>query len=64
MQMASQKRLEGALILWLLSFGLFFIWSVYVVASPERFGSASSQVTGFENPYVAATNRNSISQSQ
>jgi hypothetical protein len=62
--MANQKVIERALILWLLSYGVFFSWSAYVVASPERLGSANCQVSGFENLSPKPTTRNEISRSQ
>jgi hypothetical protein len=60
--MASQKVIEHALILWLLSYGVFFGWTVYVLTSPEHLVSLDSQVFSFESTYPAAMNRNKISQ--
>ena len=62
--MAKRNPLERALILWLLSYGVFVIWSVYVVASQERSISVSSQASNIERPYPASTDRNRLSQSQ
>jgi hypothetical protein len=62
--MANQKVIERALILWLLSYGVFFSWSAYVVARPERLGGANCQVSGFEKLSPKPTDRNKISQSQ
>jgi hypothetical protein len=60
--MASQKVIEHTLILWLLSYGVFFGWTFYVLTSPEHLVSLDSQVSSFERTYPAAMNRNKISQ--
>ena len=62
--MAKRNLLERTLILWLLSYGVFVFWSIYVVVSQERSISASNQVSIFESQYPAPTNRNKMSQSQ
>ena len=62
--MASKKVIEHSLILWLLSYGVFVGWAVYLIASPERPVSADKQVSGLESTYPASMSRKRISQSR
>jgi hypothetical protein len=62
--MASKKVIERSLIVWLLSFGVFLGWAVYLIASPERPVSADKQVSGMERTYPASMSWKRISQSR